>query len=176
MSCVVTGLVTAETSEFFKVKVNANQKLTFEVLARRIGSPLDPIVVLHDAKTKRELVDLYADDTPGLQGDCRLTHTFKEAGEVLVEVRDTTHRGGGDFAYRLRIGEFPGATTAFPLAAQRGKATSIGFAGLETIVPVNVTAPKDPGPRGLLCEARRRRLAATGAAHGLPADHRAGAE
>ena len=26
---------------------------------------------------------------------------------------------------------FPGATTAFPLAAERGKATSIGFAGPE---------------------------------------------
>ena len=142
--CVASGSIPAETSEFFKVKVGANQKLTFEVLARRIGSPLDPIVVLHDAKTKRELVDLYADDTPGLQGDCRLTHTFKEAGEVLVEVRDTTHRGGGGFDYRLRIGEFPGATTAFPLAAQRGKAASIGFAGPETIPAVNVTAPADP--------------------------------
>jgi hypothetical protein len=142
--CVVSGSVAAETSEFYKLKVSANQKLTFEVLARRIGSPLDPIVVLHDAKTKRELIDLYADDTPGLQGDCRLTHTFKEAGEILVEVRDTTHRGGGDFVYRLRIGEFPGATTAFPLAAQRGKSASIGFAGPDTIPPVKVTAPKDP--------------------------------
>jgi hypothetical protein len=141
---LVGGAVAAETSEFFRVKVSANQKLTFEVLARRIGSPLDPIVVLHDAKTKRELVDLYADDTPGLQGDCRLTHTFKEAGEVLVEVRDTTHRGGGDFAYRLRVGEFPGATTAFPLAAERGKAVSIGFAGPEAVPPVEVTAPTDP--------------------------------
>lgn len=143
--CVVSGSVAAETSEFFKVKVNANQKFTFEVLARRIGSPLDPIVVLHDAKTKQELVNLYADDTPGLQGDCRLTHTFKEAGEILVEVRDTTHRGGGDFTYRLRIGEFPGATTAFPLVAQRGKQTSIGFAGSETIPAVNMTAPATPG-------------------------------
>jgi hypothetical protein len=142
--CVASGTVAAEASEFFKVKVNANQKLTFEVLARRIGSPLDPIVVLHDAKTKRELIDLYADDTPGLQGDCRLTHTFKEAGEILVEVRDTTHRGGGDFAYRLRVGEFPGATTAFPLAAQRGKPATIGFAGPDAIPPVAATAPTDP--------------------------------
>ncbi|QJW95665.1 hypothetical protein [Frigoriglobus tundricola] len=141
----VSGIITAETSEFFKVKVNANQKLTFEVLARRIGSPLDPIVVLHDAKTKRELIDLYADDTPGLQGDCRLTHTFKEPGEILVEVRDTTHRGGGDFAYRLRIGEFPGATTAYPLAAQRGKPVTVGFAGPDAIDPVSVTAPSDSG-------------------------------
>ncbi len=139
--CVASGVVAVETSEFYKVKVSAGQKLAFEVLARRIGSPLDPIVVLHDAKTKRELVDLYADDTPGLQGDCRLSHIFKEAGEVLVEVRDTTHRGGADFFYRLRIGDFPGATTAFPLAAERGKPASIGFTGPDTIPAVSVTAP-----------------------------------
>ncbi len=141
--CVASGSVAVETSEFYKVKVGAGQKLAFEVLARRIGSPLDPIVVLHDAKTKRELVDLYADDTPGLQGDCRLAHTFKEAGEVLVEVRDTTHRGGADFFYRLRIGDFPGATTAYPLAAERGKPASIGFTGPDTIPPLSATAPKD---------------------------------
>ncbi|MBY0514300.1 MAG: hypothetical protein K2P78_10360 [Gemmataceae bacterium] len=144
--CVATGRTDPEASDFFKVKVAAGQTVTFEVLARRIGSPLDPIVVLHDAKTKRELIDLYADDTPGLQGDCRLTHTFKEAGEVLVEVRDTTYRGGGDFHYRLRVGEFPAATTAFPLAVRRGTEAKVGFAGpgTEGIAAVPVKAPADP--------------------------------
>jgi hypothetical protein len=144
--CVVTGRTDAEASDFFKVKVAAGRRLTFEVLARRTGSPLDPILVLHDGKTKRELVDLYADDTPGLQSDCRLTHTFKEAGEVIVEVRDSTYRGGADFFYRLRVGEFPGATTAFPLMAQRGKAAKVGFAGpgMDAIRAVSVNAPSDP--------------------------------
>jgi hypothetical protein len=144
--CSVSGRADAETFDFFKVKVAAGQTLTFEVLARRIGSPLDPIVVLHDAKTKRELVDLYADDTPGLQSDCRLTHTFKEPGEILVEVRDTTYKGGADFVYRLRIGEFPGATTAYPLAVQRGQAAKVGFAGPGTadLPAVSVKAPSDP--------------------------------
>ncbi|HVL13834.1 MAG TPA: hypothetical protein VM529_14795, partial [Gemmata sp.] len=96
---VVTGRTDAEASDYFKVKVAAGQTVTFEVLARRIGSLLDPIVVLHDAKTRRELVELYADDTPGLQSDCRLTHTFKDAGEFLVEVRDTTYKGGADYSY-----------------------------------------------------------------------------
>ena len=144
--CVVTGRTDAEASDFFRVKAAAGQTLTFEVVARRVGSPLDPIVVLHDAQTKRELLDLYADDTPGLQSDCRLTHTFKAAGEVLVEVRDTTYRGGADFFYRLRVGEFPGATTAFPLAAQRGQPVKIGFAGpgMEDVPAVAVAVPADP--------------------------------
>ncbi|MFO0797819.1 MAG: hypothetical protein U0804_10090 [Gemmataceae bacterium] len=141
--CVVLGRTDAEASDFFKLKVSAGQRLTFEVLARRIGSPLDPIVVLHDGATKRELIDKYADDTPGLQADARLTHTFPAAGEVIVEVRDTTYRGGADFFYRLRIGDFPGATTAFPLAVQAGKDAKVGFAGpgAEELPPVTLKVP-----------------------------------
>lgn len=146
LSCSVGGRTDAESSDYFRVKVPAGRRVAFEVVARRAGSPLDPIVVLHDAKTKREMVDRYADDTPGLQGDCRLVHTFPEDSEVLVEVRDTTYRGGPDFFYRLRVGDFPGATTAFPLAVQRGRATPVGFAGpgAEDIPLVAVEAPTDP--------------------------------
>jgi len=141
--CVVLGRTDPEASDFFKLKVTAGQRLTFEVLARRIGSPLDPIVVLHDGQTKRELIDKYADDTPGLQADARLTHTFPADGEVIVEVRDTTYRGGADFFYRLRIGDFPGATTAFPLAVQAGKDAKVGFAGpgAEEMPPVTLKVP-----------------------------------
>lgn len=143
--CVVAGRVDAESADFFKLPVKAGQRLTIEVVGRRMGSQIDPLIVLHDAKTKRELISLYADDSPGLQGDARLTHTFKEPGEILVEVRDTTYRGGANFPYRLRIGEFPGATTAFPLAVQRGQTTSIGFSGpgADLIPPVKVMAPAD---------------------------------
>lgn len=145
--CVVYGKVEAESSDFYRIKVAAGQRITFEVLGRRLGSQLDPIVVLHDGKSKRELINLYADDTPGLQTDARLTHTFREPGDIIVEVRDTTYRGGANFTYRLRIGDFPGVTTAFPLAIERGKTASIGFSGpgAEDIPPVSVTAPSETG-------------------------------
>jgi hypothetical protein len=161
---VVTGRTDAEASDYFKFKVNAGQTLTFEVLARRIGSPLDPIIVLHDGKTKRELVALYADDTPGLQSDCRLTHTFKEGGEFLIEVRDTTYRGGADYYYRLRIGDFPGATTAFPVAIQHGTSAKVGFAGPDTadIPAVSVMAPAEPSLAAVYATPKR------GAASGWP--------
>jgi hypothetical protein len=138
--CVVAGTVAVETSDFYLVKVVAGQRITFEALARRIGSPLDPVLILHDAKTGRELPTLYADDTPGLQSDARITHTFPAASEVLVEIRDTTYRGGSDFAYRLRVGDFPGCTTAFPLAIERDKTTDVNFTGsnLEGVLPVKL--------------------------------------
>ncbi|MBL8867858.1 MAG: hypothetical protein JNK93_20050 [Planctomycetia bacterium] len=127
--CVVTGAIAVESSDFYLVKVAAGQRMTFEALARRIGSPLDPVVILHDAKSGREMPALYADDTPGLQSDARVTHLFAAATEVIVEIRDTTYRGGGDYVYRLRIGDAPGATTAFPLAVEKDKTASVGFAG-----------------------------------------------
>lgn len=143
---VVSGRADPEAADYFRVKVAAGKRLTVEVVARRAGSPMDPIVVLHDGATKRELVDKYADDTPGMQSDCRLVYTPPKDGEVIVEVRDTTYRGGGDYFYRLRVGDFPGAMTAFPLALQRGQAAAVGFAGLiaEDVPAVPVTAPAEP--------------------------------
>src|SRR5215471_9689940 len=106
--CVVVGRADAEISDYFKVSVKAGQRLSFEVLGRRLGSGFDPQISLCDARTGRELA--YSNDSPGLQTDARLTHTFKDAGDYLIEVRDVTYRGGADFHFRLRIGDFPCAT------------------------------------------------------------------
>jgi hypothetical protein len=139
--CVAVGTAAAEASDYFKIPVRPGQRLTVEAFGRRLGSPIDPVIVLSDARTGRELPGLYADDTPGAQSDARLTHTFAESGEVVVEVRDTTYKGGGEFGYRLRVADAPGAVTAFPLAVQAGKPTPVGFAGpgLDGVPPVTVT-------------------------------------
>jgi hypothetical protein len=142
--CVISGAASVEAGDFFKFKVNAGQTLTLESLGRRIGSLIDPVIILYDG-TGKELPSLWADDTPGLQTDARFTHTFPTAGEFIVEIRDTTYRGGADYSYRLRIGEFAGATSAFPLAIERGKKTDIGFAGpgVEGLAKVPLTAKPD---------------------------------
>src|SRR5439155_1146732 len=85
-------------------------------------------------------------DAPGLQTDPRLTYTFKDAGEYLIEVRDVMYRGGADHWYRLRIGDFPCATAAVPMAARRGSQVTVHFAGpvVEGVAPVEVYVPNDP--------------------------------
>lgn len=142
---VAAGRIDPETSEFFRIAVKPGQRVAIEVLARRIGSSLDPVILMHEVKSGREIPSLYSDDSPGCQTDCRLTHTFKEGGEFLIEVRDSTHRGGPDFWYRLRVGDFPTAITPFPLAAKRGSKASIGFAGadLDAVSPVAIDVPAD---------------------------------
>jgi hypothetical protein len=144
-SCVVTGQAETESADYFKFPVVAGRPVAVEVLARRLGSPMDPVVILYDGAGK-ELGGVYADDTPGLQSDARVLYVPKQSGELIAEVRDTTYRGGADYTYRVRVGSFPGATTAFPLAVRRGQTAEVGFSGpgLDGVKPVAVTAPADP--------------------------------
>jgi hypothetical protein len=144
--CVVLGRADAEASDFFKFPAKAGQRISFDVIGHRLGSAFDPQITLYDAKTERELPGGHSNDAPGLQTDARLTYTFKDAGDYLIEVRDVMFRGGPDFVYRVRIGDFPCATTPIPMALKRGSKLPVRFAGttVDGVAPVEVTAPADP--------------------------------
>jgi hypothetical protein len=141
---VVVGRADAEVSEYFKITVKPGQRVSLEILGRRLGSAFDPQLSLIDPKTGKELA--YSNDAPGLQTDARLTYSFKEGGDYLIEVRDVQWRGGPDFWYRLRIGDFPCATTPIPMAAKRGSKVTVHFAGpnVADVPPVDVQVPSDP--------------------------------
>ena len=137
----VDGFVDSLGRDFYKFQAVAGQRVSIEVLARRLGSPLDPMIRLLDGKG-RELA--YNEDAPGLGLDSMLSYTFKDAGEYFVEVHDIRFQGGGNFHYRLRIGDFPCVTVAYPMGIQRGVAASVGFAGSTAQeaqqIPVNIAA------------------------------------
>ncbi len=144
--CVVAGKIDVEASDWYKIKVQAGQRLSFDVLGRRLGSAVDPQLTLYDAQSGRELPGGFSNDSPGAQTDPRLSYQFKQAGEVLIEVRDVAYRGAEDYHYRLRIGDFPIATTPLPLAAKRGSKVKVSFSGprADQAAPVEVQTPTDP--------------------------------
>jgi hypothetical protein len=148
--CVVAARADAEVTDFFKVTVTAGQRLSFEVLGRRLGSAFDPQLTLYDARG-RELPGGYSNDAPGCQDDPRLTYTFPAAGDYFVAVRDVSYAGGEDFYYRLRVGDFPCATAPLPMAAKRGSKVAVRFAGpaVDGVAPVEVTVPSDPAVQGV---------------------------
>src|SRR5262249_31002060 len=129
LPCVVVGRADALKSDYYKITVKAGQRLSFDVLGSRLGSAFDPQLSLLDPKGDNELPGGFSDDAPGCHTDPRLTYTFKEAGDYLIEVRDVMYRGGGDYWYRLRVGDFPCATTPIPMAAKRGTKVKVSFAG-----------------------------------------------
>jgi hypothetical protein len=152
--CVIAGATTADASDFYKLHVRAGERWAFEVAGRRLGSPIDPVIILHEAKSNRELPGLYADDTPGLQTDCRVATMFQTEMDVVIEVRDTTYRGGADFGYRLRIGDFPAAIGIMPLRVDAGT-KSVSFAGGAELPAFTLTTRRGlaspaiaKGPRG----------------------------
>src|SRR5579862_8077353 len=94
----------------------AGQKLVFEVEARRAGSAVDPAIEIYDA-TGHELVK--NDDAPGLGVDTRLTYTFAKAGDYRVTVHDSKFSQQSQNFYRLHIGRYDYADSAFPLGWRR---------------------------------------------------------
>ena len=146
LPCVVSGKIDAESNDYYKINVKAGQEVSFEVLGRRLGGTIDPQINLIDSKTMRELPKSHSNDSPGAQTDPRLRYVFQKEGDYLVEVRDVSYRGGEDYHYRLRMGDFPLATSPIPMAMKRGTKGSVNFAGpaVETALPQEVIAPVDP--------------------------------
>ena len=121
----VEGTLPAQQLHYFKFHAEAGQRLSFEVYARRIGSLLDPTLRLFDA-AGREVT--YSDDVPGLSEDAAIPRTFRTSGDYVLELGDNLYQGGGDYFYRLRIGDFPAAPLPYPLAATRGSEFTCQFA------------------------------------------------
>ncbi len=143
----VDGTCDGEASDFYKFSAAAGQRVSVEVFARRLGSPLDPAIRLLTTDG-RELA--YSDDELSTGADGRFSHTFDAAGEYLVEIRDIRYQGGGNFRYRLRFGDFPLVSAAYPLAVQKGTSASVQLTGpaVELPGPIAVTVPDQvPGDR-----------------------------
>jgi hypothetical protein len=98
------GEVREGQSARHRLALAAGETIAVEVVAARLGSPLDPFLRLLDGEG-RELA--FVDDSPGLGRDARLSFTALRAGEHVVEVRDALHGEGDGHLYRLRLGGLP---------------------------------------------------------------------
>lgn len=140
--CGIDGHVDNLARDFFRFEAKKGQRLSFEVFARRIGSPLDPVIFLY-REDGRELA--YSDDTANLSGDCQLSYPFDADGTYILEIRDIRYAGSSKHVYRLRIGDIPCVQAAYPLAVQRGVTTEVTLVGTdaEGLKPQPLNVPAD---------------------------------
>lgn len=93
--------------DFFKFRGRAGETIVVEVLARRLGSPLDSILRLTDAAGRQLAVnDDLEDKASGLNthhADSYLMLTLPAAGDYFVQIADAQGKGGAAQAYRLRL-------------------------------------------------------------------------
>ena len=118
---IINGQIGLEEDvDYFTFEAEEGQRLIFEVTAQRLGSKLDALLTLFDkAETDDKAEDSDAamdwsmatqpdnkvlavnDDT--IDSEARIDHTFEEAGDYAIVIRDLNNQGGPDFAYRLSI-------------------------------------------------------------------------
>jgi hypothetical protein len=95
----LNGVVSNKGEEdWFRFHAPKGVALEVNVYARRLRSPLDPILEILDSKGQAQASD---DDGAGV--DSVLKFTPPESTNYFVHVRDTLGQGGRDFFYRIEI-------------------------------------------------------------------------
>jgi hypothetical protein len=105
---VINGCITQPgDSAVFRLNGAAGEDIVAEVLARRLGSPLDSRLVLTDSAGKQLAAnDDFVDPAAGLlthQADSRLEVRLPRKGLYFLRLDDAQHQGGPECCYRLRI-------------------------------------------------------------------------
>jgi len=105
--------------DHYKIQARAGQELVFDNTGGQIGSTLIPIISILDstgAAVKTSLTTPFA-------------HKFEKAGTYFIRVADYQQSGRASHTYRIKVGEFPVATAAFPLGVEKGKSAQIELRG-----------------------------------------------
>ena len=104
-----------EDVDIWTVFLKAGEHLTCEVLAERLGSPLDSRLEIRNAAGNRlcENIDFFGKDS-------LLHFQATEAGEYQIHIHDVNFGGLQHFVYRLSLTKEPFLTSVFPLGGRRG--------------------------------------------------------
>ena len=105
---VVNGQISAPGDfDCFSFSGRKGQEISIEVVARRLGSPLDAQLVLLDpGEHVLAVSDDEEDRSAGLEthhADAGLTCTLPENGAYAIRLSDLQNKGGSAYAYRLSL-------------------------------------------------------------------------
>lgn len=111
--------------DFYKITVKAGDELVFLNQAGMIGSSLQPVVriVAEDQSVIKEYGYGGGADT------ARFAHRFDKAGSYYVRVSDYENSGRASHFYRILVGKFPVAVSAFPLGVKNGAQAEVALNG-----------------------------------------------
>jgi hypothetical protein len=87
-----------QDTDYFRFKARKGQALEVNVYARRLRSPLDPVLYVYDATGKALGTN---DDTNG--PDSYFKFTVPADGDYFVRVRDHLRGAGDQYAYRVEV-------------------------------------------------------------------------
>lgn len=138
-SAISGFLELAEDVDHFKFRAEAGQTLTFEIFCSRIQDRIhdlqkhaDPMLTLFDA-TGREL----AANDDFFFADPYLSFTFAQAGDYVIQVRDSKYDGDPRWVYALLVTSGPSVSQIYPMAGNPGQKVDV-----EPVGSARLTQPK----------------------------------
>lgn len=149
---VVNGTLGEADRDRYSVALEAGQRMVFEVEARRLGSAVDPVLVV---RRPNGTVAARSDDAPGIGSDSRVDLRAAAGGVYTAEVHDVRFSAQQRNFYRLIAAPLEYAEAIFPLGWTAGEAVAVELSGGSLAAPATVTADGD-------------RVAVPGERHGLP--------
>jgi len=119
--------------DVFRIKGYAGAEIVAEVQARRLDSPVDSVLKITDAAGKQiAFNDDTEDKASGLNthhADSYIRVKLPANGDYYVHLGDTQHKGGSEYAYRLRISppqhDFELRVTPSSINVRGGSSTAI---------------------------------------------------
>lgn len=103
--CGVNGRIERPTDiDYYQFEAKQGQKYTFEVMANRVGSSLDPHLRILDANgTQQQLNDDLRSGKRTFADSMIENWKVPADGKYLIEVRDVNLRGGASYVYFLSV-------------------------------------------------------------------------
>lgn len=127
--------------DFYKIKVKDGEQLVFDNSGRELGSALQPVVGIYD--TNQNLVKEFGDD--GGRDTTAFAWKCEKGGTYYIRVSDYEEGGNARHFYRIKVGRYPLALSAFPLGLEKGKTAEIHLTGYN-LGAGNVEVKGEPSP------------------------------
>ena len=141
MGTTVNGVVTSEDVDYFAVTLNPGDRIAVEVEALRLGDTLfDPKLRLFGPEGHERVS---ADDTQLFKQDAGFIYTSTETGKHQIVVSEAAYGGGGNFYYRLHIGQFPRPLAVSPMGGAPGTDVQLTWLGDSGTAAQTVKVPEN---------------------------------
>jgi hypothetical protein len=136
-SIAMTGALTGSTVLSTGFSGKQGDRVLVEVESRRLGSKLNPVVHIYDARGSQLA---WSQGRSGLSGDARAMAVLPADGTYRIELHDALYRGENPGFFRLKMGQFAYADLVFPLAVKRGSSATFEFASTNLPAEARSTA------------------------------------
>lgn len=146
LGSTINGVVTGEDVDYFAVNLNPGDRIAVEVEALRLGDTLfDPKLRLFGPEGHERMSQ---DDTQLFRQDAGFVYTSTETGKHLVAISEAAYGGGGNYYYRLHIGQFPRPFAVSPMGGSPGSEVQLHWLGDPGTSAQAVTIPE--GAHGII--------------------------